>query len=307
MRLDPAKVQALQDLPSPQNPKQLPSFLSLVNYLQPFLPSSASKTTFLGEQVTNWDWNSSTDQALNCLKSWVCSMLLKTTLTYYDHTKPIVLQTDVSEYGLSAALIQNYRPIAFTSKTLTDVETRYANIERECLSVCFGLKKFHTYAYGRHILVQNDHKPLKMIQRKPIHAALPRLQCMLLKLQKYDYTIQYVSGKDMFLADRLSHFPSCSNISPIVLHHNIQTINFNSEHLNIIKGATEKDPILSTIYRLTLNGWPDTIRTVPCIAHHFWGNKDLLSIKDGVLIRGNRICILQSFKIGPSMTFMMVT
>ena len=132
-----------------------------------------------------------------------------------------------------------------------------------------------------------------MIQRKPIHAAPPRLQCMLLKLQKYDYTIQSVPGKDMVLADRLSCFPSCSNNSPIVLHHNIQTINFNSECLNIIRGATERAPIHSTLLRLTLNGWPDTIITVPHIACHFWGNQDLLSIKEGVLIRGNRVCILQ--------------
>ena len=232
-----------------------------MNSLQPFLPSLASQTTFLREQVTNWDWNPSTDQAFNCLKSWVCNMLLKTTLAYYDCTKPLVLQTDASEYGLNTALLQNNRPIAFTSKTLTDVETRYVNIEREYLSVCFGLEKFHTYVYIRHIIIQNDHKPLEMIQRKPIHVALPRLQCIVLKLQKYDYTIQYVPGKDMVLADRLSHFPSCSNKSPIVLHHNIQTIKFNPECLNIIRGAMERDPIHSTLYRLTLNGWPETIRT----------------------------------------------
>ena len=95
----------------------------------------------------------------------------------------------------------------------------------------------------------------------------------------------------MVLADRLSHFPSCSNSSLIVLHHNIQTINFNSECLNIIRGATERDPIHSTLHRLTLNSWPDTIRAVPCMVHHFWGNQDLLSIKDGVLMKGNRVCI----------------
>ena len=142
MRPDPAKVQALQDLPAPQNPKQLQSFLGLINYLQPFLPSLASKTRFFREQVTNWDWNPSTDQAFNSLKSWVCSMLLKTTLTYYDHTKPLVLQTDTSEYGFGTALIQNNRPIAFASKTLTNVETRYMNIGRECISVCLASKSF---------------------------------------------------------------------------------------------------------------------------------------------------------------------
>ena len=43
---DPMKIQALQDLPTPQTQKQLQSFLGLVNYLQPFLPGIASKTTF---------------------------------------------------------------------------------------------------------------------------------------------------------------------------------------------------------------------------------------------------------------------
>ena len=57
----------------------------------------------------------------------------------------------------------------------------------------------------------------------------------------------------------------------LFLHHNIQTIHFNSECLNIIRGTTERDPIHSTLYKLTLNGWPGTIRTVPHIAHHFWG------------------------------------
>ena len=291
MKPDPVKVQALQDLPAPQNPKQLQSFLGLVNYLQPFIPSLASKTTFLREQVTNWDWNPSTNQSFHCLKSHICNTLLKTTLSYYDCTQPLVLQTDASEYGLGAALLQNNRPIAFASKTLTDVETRYVNIERECLSVCYGLEKFHTYVYGKHVIVQNDHKPLEMIQRKSIHATPPRLQCMLLRLQQYDYTIQYIPGQNMVLADRLSRFPSPRENLPIELHQNIYALNFHPDRLLIIKGAIERDPILSAVYRVTLNGWPNRIQDVPHLARHFWSLRDELMIEDGVLMKGNRICI----------------
>ena len=107
MRPDTANVQALQDLPAPENPQKLQLFLGLINYLQPFLPGLTSKTTFLRKQVTNWDWNSSTGQAFHCLKSWICNMLLKTTLASYDHTAPLVLHTNASEYGLSTAPIQN--------------------------------------------------------------------------------------------------------------------------------------------------------------------------------------------------------
>ena len=123
MKPDPTKIQALQDLPTPDNHKQLQSFLGLINYLQPFLPDLASKTTFLREQISSWDWNPSTDIAFQKLKQWICKTLLNTTLAYFDCTKPVVIQTDASEYGLGAALLQDGRPIAFASKTLTDVET----------------------------------------------------------------------------------------------------------------------------------------------------------------------------------------
>ena len=288
IRPDPAKVQALQDLLVPQNSKQIKSCLVLSNYLQPFLPSLASNTTFLRKQVTNWDLNPSTDQVFNHLKSWVCNMLLRTILPYYDHTQSLILQTDTSKYGLSTALIQNNRPIAFASKTLTDVETRYAIIERECLSVYFGLERFHTYVYGKHVMVQNDHKPLEMIQRKPIHAAPPRLQCMLLGLQKYDCTINIFQAK--IWSWQTGYQGSHKNNNLIELQQNIHTINFNSDHLDIIKGATERDPIHSTVCRLTLNGWPEKIRNIPHLACHFWGTRDVLTIEDGVLFKGNRIC-----------------
>ena len=139
MKQDPAKIQALQDLPIPDNHKQVQSFISLINYLQSFPPNCTSKTTFLREQILHWDWNPSTDPTFHKLKQCICNTLLKTTLACFDCTKPEVIQTDANENGLGAALLQDDRPIIFASNTLTDVETWYDNIECECLSVCFGL------------------------------------------------------------------------------------------------------------------------------------------------------------------------
>ena len=113
-----------------------------------------------------------------------------------------------------------------------------------------------------------------MIQKKPIHTAPPRLQRMLPRLQKYDYNIVYRPGKEMTLADRLSRFPSRSENLPIELHHNIQHITFTSDKTNIIRGATERDPILYTVYRITHNGWPSRFHEVPRIAHQYWGARD---------------------------------
>ena len=254
MRPDPSKIQALQDLPASDSQTKLQSFLGLINYLQPFIPGLSAKTSFLWEQFSQWDWNPSTDAAFQCLKAWICQTLLKVTLAYYDRTKPVVIQTGASEFRLGAALLQGGWPIAFASKTLTDVESHYANIERECLSVCFGLEKFHTYIYGRHVLLESDHKLLEMIQHKPIHVAPPRLQQMLLHMQKYDYTIVYKPGKDMVLADCLSRFPSNSNYLPISLAQNIQHIQLSTAELDVICGAVECDLVYSTVYHLTLRG-----------------------------------------------------
>ena len=196
-----------------------------------------------------------------------------------------------SKYGLGAALIQSSCPIAFVSKTLTDVETCYVNTEWMCLSVCFILEKFHTYIYGRHVMVQNDHKPLEMIQQKPIHVAPPRLQWMLLHMQKYDYTIQYKPGKEMVLANCLSHFPSYSNSLPIPIAQNAQYVQLSNTELDIIWGSMDCGPVYSTIYHLTLRGWPEHRQQVPQIARHFWGTQDELSVDTSLLIKGTRVCI----------------
>ena len=274
-----------------------------MNYLQPFLPDIAAKTTFLRQLFSKWDWTPSTDSAFQQLKQWICKTLLKTTLAYYDRSQPLTIQTDASEYGLGAALLQNNRPIAFAYKTLTDMETRYANIECKCLSVVFGLGKFHIYIYGRHITVFNDHKPLEMITKKPIRAAPPRLQRMLLQLQKYDYTLIDKPGEEMTLADRLSRFQSNKENTPIELHQNIH-LTFTSNRINIIMGSIERDPILSTVYQLTLNGWPERISQVPRIARQFGGARDELSIEEGLLLKGNCICIPKSSMIGHYTSYM---
>ena len=129
-------------------------------------------------------------------------------LRYCDRNKPVTLQSNTSLKGLRACIIQESQPIVFASKSLTDTETHYTNIERELLASIFGCEKFHTYLYGRAFIIETDHKPLEMISLKNLIAAPARLQRMLLRLQQYDMTIMYRPGKEMLLADALSHIPS---------------------------------------------------------------------------------------------------
>ncbi|VDI45210.1 Hypothetical predicted protein [Mytilus galloprovincialis] len=117
-------------------------------------------------------------------------------LCVYDVSKPVTVSCDASQCGLGAMMIQDNTPVAYTSRSLTDSESRYTNIERELLGVPFGLERFHDYTYGKHILVESDHKPLEIIVKKSLGCATPRLQRMLLRLQKYDFSLKYIPGKD---------------------------------------------------------------------------------------------------------------
>ena len=125
-------------------------------------------------------------------------------LAFYNVKKPVLITCDASQSGLGAVFLQEDRPIAYASRALTNAESRYAQIEKELLAVVFAFNKFHQYVYGREVLVESDHKPLESIMKKSLAAAPPRLQRMLLQLQKYSFTLVYKLGREMVLADTLS-------------------------------------------------------------------------------------------------------
>ena len=115
--------------------------------------------------------------------------------------------------------------------------------------MCFGLEKFHTYLYGRHVTIQKGYKPLGMIQQKPIHVAshcLPMHASSHAK--KNDYTIQYKPGKEMLLADHPSHFPSYRESFPIPKAQSIEHVQLSTAKLDAIQAFIEHDLVYSTLY-----------------------------------------------------------
>ena len=118
--------------------------------------------------------------------------------------KPLILENDSCEYGLGAAIFQESQPIAYASRTLTDTERRYAQIEKKMLALVYGLEKFHQYTYGRHVEVVTDHKPLVAILSKPLSKAPKRLQSLILRSQKYNFSLSFQPGKSIVTADTLS-------------------------------------------------------------------------------------------------------
>ena len=148
-------------------------------------------------------------------------------LKYCDSNKKLYLEVDASQKAIGMALLQSVHeehasgygseadrcqesgvetnsnsnaksiiptdmlPVAYGSKTHTDTESQYANIEQELLGVVASVEKFHTFCYGWSTIILSDYKPLASIVRKGLVNAPPRLQRLLLRLQKYNVTILY--------------------------------------------------------------------------------------------------------------------
>ena len=146
---------------------------------------------------------------------------------FYDSVSPtaggVIIQCDSS---VGAALMQNDQPVAYASRALADAETSYAPIEKEMLAVVYSLERFHQYTYGRHTVVYSDHKPLEMILKKPLIKAAKRLQNMILRVQKYNFTLFYKPGKTMHLADTLSRAHNTDDKDPIMDQADVNVVTY---------------------------------------------------------------------------------
>ena len=128
-------------------------------------------------------WNSTHQEAFEKIKRMVCDAPV---LAHYQPKLPLSVQVDASQHALGAALMQEGKPVAYASHTLSDAEQRYAQVEKECLAMVYGLERFDQFTFGRQVTKNSDHKPLEVIVRKPLCNAPKRLQAMLLRLLRYD-------------------------------------------------------------------------------------------------------------------------
>ena len=176
LKPDPKKVEAILKLETPKTKEDIERLNGTVNYLAKFLPKLSQVMEPLGrltQKGVEWHWGGAEDKAFIEVKQLVTQAPV---LAFYSPDKELIIQCDASSLGLGAALMQEGRPLAYASRALTDPETRYATIEKEMLAIVFALEKWHQFAFGRHVVIKTDHKPLEAITRKPLDKAPKRLQ-----------------------------------------------------------------------------------------------------------------------------------
>ena len=138
-----------------------------------------SKLRGLLKDDVEYNWSAIYQVAFDKLKSLVCE---DTILRHFNTKKPVTIQFDASGKRPGATLIQDDGPITFISTVLTPTEQHCANNEYELLAHVFGAECFQTYMFGRHFMIESDHKSLEQISMKHLADTLVCLQRMLLCL-----------------------------------------------------------------------------------------------------------------------------
>ena len=205
-------VDAVQLMPAPSDISSLRSFLGSLQFYGKFLPDLATvaKPLYrLTKKEVQWSWGHMEQAAFKKLKDMLTA---DTVLAHFTHH----CQWESLEMPLGAVLFHRYsdgseHPVAHVSKTLSDTQRNYSQIQKEALAIVFALHKFHQFLYGCSFILVTDHKPLLALfgprKATPSLAANWLAHWALLLIQ-YNYSIEYRKTSQHGNTDALSQLPS---------------------------------------------------------------------------------------------------
>ena len=139
IKVDPATVEAITKLPRPTNIQELRRLLVMVNHIGKFAPNLADTTKPLRDLLkkeNSWTWDTQEETAFQTFKKQLSAAPV---LAHYSPEKETKVSADASSYGLGGVLLQkdgqDWRPVFYASRSLTETEQRYAQVEKEALAV----------------------------------------------------------------------------------------------------------------------------------------------------------------------------
>ncbi|KII64969.1 Transposon Tf2-8 polyprotein [Thelohanellus kitauei] len=229
-------LDAIRKMPSPSCVKELKSFLGSISYYSRSIQNLHTKCAPFYELTRKgnvWKWNQDDE-----------------------------LVSDASNVGIGAVLLQTneegvYKPVSYSSRTLSAAERNYSTTDKEALAIIFGVRKFHQYLCGRKFDLITDHKPLESIfgerPGSPTTGSA-RLVRWRLILNGYNFEAKYKPGKENFIEDTLSRLPnpntkqtseerSMENITGLIKQIKSETI----MDRRLLKEETGRDKILAAV------------------------------------------------------------
>lgn len=229
---NPEKIKVIQNWPLPKNETELKGFLGTMGYYRKFIKDFAKIAKPLTQQLRKGEKITHTPEFVSAFTR--CKNILTSShvLQRPDFSKKFVLTTDASNFAIGAVLSQGPigkdKPIAFASRTLTKSEENYSTIEKELLAIDWACKYFRPYLFGRKFTLYTDHKPLTFALN--LKTSNDRLIRMKLRLEQFDYDIQYRAGKQNVVADGLSRIHHEINMNPQINPSSSTSSSDNSEN-----------------------------------------------------------------------------
>jgi hypothetical protein len=203
---DPNKVQSIRNWPVPQDLKQLRSFLGLAGYDRKFV----RHFVVIARPLTDWlkkgvyfVWTSTHDTAFTTLKE---ALMSAPVLVLPDFSKTFSIQTDASELGVGAVLLQDGHPLTFVSKALGSRTRGLSTYEKEYLAVLVAIEQWRAYLQHGEFVIFTDQRSLTHITNQRLHT--PWKLKLYTKLVGLQYKIVYKHGASNQAADALSRHPS---------------------------------------------------------------------------------------------------
>ena len=185
-------------------------------------------------------------------------------------------------------------------KSLTPTEQRYAQIEKEALSLTWACERFAKYLLGKPFHLHTDHKPLvPILSSKSLDTLPARVQRFRMRLMRYQFSISHVPGKDLHIADTLSRAPTsqstpsddqfCCHVDNFV-HLVTGSLPVTDERLQQISRLQDEDAVCQQLKQYCLDGWPETCKIKGLVKLYRQVSSEI-AIQDGLLMRNNRIII----------------
>ena len=296
---DPDKVQSVLRARAPTTVSELKGFLGLVQFVGRYVPNLATVSAplwSLTKKSVPFQWTKRHEEAFAKVKGLLSS---SKTLAYFDKDAPTTLIADASPVGLGGVLyqVQNgvSKVVAYGHRSLTDVESRYSQIEREALALIWSCEHFKMYLLGRDFQLIPDHKPLVLIFNNSCSKPTPRLERWSLRLQAFNFVLSYCPGCHN-IADSMSRLSisDSDKAEPLtddsyafmVAEQSVPVAMSWLEVQEAVKDCKETELILRAIQSGDWHSYPAAFKAV----------RSELSSCDGVVLRGNRIFVPVSLR-----------
>ena len=307
---DPEKIKAIVDMPPPENIHGLRQFMGMINQLGKFCSRLTDLTKPLRELLSSkneWCWGKAQQEAFELAKK---ELSKPTILALYNQQYDTKISADSSSYGLGAVILQkqpdnNWKPIAYASRSLSECERRYAQVEKEALACTWATEKFADYVLGKTFTLETDHKPLvALLGDKNLNHLPPRILRFRLRLSRFSYSVEYVPGKLLYTADTLSRHVASTSVSDAerssrdinyFLNAIVSSLPASSSTLSAYKTAQAADPTCQKVIQFCQDGWPEQMPQLKQL-RPYWGAQHKLSVVDDILLYGSRIVVPSSMQ-----------